>query len=84
MMDHTCQGMTLGDHSRAICTICGADLNKGTFNQLMEAIERVRDLHRPVLNDDDLVCMVCLADGGEEAMIYPCDTIIVLNGGHHV
>ena len=48
------------------------------------AIERIREFHRPVLNDQELVCQVCLADGGEEAMSYPCDTIIVLNGGQHV
>ena len=45
------------------------------------AMQRIRDLHKPVLNNQELVCQVCLADGGEEAMIYPCDTIIVLNGG---
>ena len=44
-------------------------------------MQRIRDLHKPVLNNQELVCQVCLADGGEEAMIYPCDTIIVLNGG---
>lgn len=44
MMEHSCQGMTLGDHSKAICTICGADLSKPAFNELLEAIQRVREL----------------------------------------
>lgn len=44
MMEHSCRGMTLGDHSKAICTICRADLNKPSFNELVQAIERVREV----------------------------------------
>ena len=84
MMEHTCQGMTLGDHSKAICTICGADLSKATFNELIEAIERVRELHRPTADGRSCIeCsrIICLGtSNGLGGMQYPCLTIAMLNG----
>lgn len=78
--------MTLGDHSIEKCTICGADLNKSSYNELLEAIERVRELHYPVNDggcgdpdccspsDSEEFCIICT---GYE---YPCETIKALDG----
>lgn len=81
MMEHTCQGMTLGDHSKAICTICGADLSKPSHNELLEAIERVRELHKP-FGDKNQWCDHCEIgqNSGYEWANYPCDTIKALGG----
>ena len=84
MMEHTCQGFTLGDHSAAICTICGADLSKSTYADLLEVIERVRELHRPTA--DGRSCfecsrIICLGTpNGLGGIQYPCLTIATLNG----
>jgi hypothetical protein len=82
MMEHICQGMTLGDHSKAICTICGSDLSKPSFNQLVKAIERVRELHKP-FGDNNAWCDHCEIgqNSGYEWADYPCDTIKALDGG---
>lgn len=60
MMEHTCQGMTLGDHSKAICTICGADLSKPSYNKLLETIERVRELTQEYWEKDFISLFVYL------------------------
>jgi len=89
MMEHTCQGMTLGDHSKAICTICGADLSKPSFNQLVKAIERVRELHklRIEVNENGFsndTCNGCYDEdystGEQFHHDYPCPTIKALDG----
>ena len=81
MMEHTCQGMTLGDHSKAICTICGADLSKPNHKELLAAIERVRELHK---EDNTGYCELCTAiatpDGSDYLSKYPCPTIKALDG----
>jgi hypothetical protein len=81
MMEHTCQGMTLGDHSKAICTICGSDLSKPSFNELIKAIERVRQLHKPFgLNNEWCDHCEIGQNSGYEWADYPCDTIKALDG----
>ena len=81
MMEHFCQGMTLGDHSRAICTICGSDLSKPSFDELIKAIERVRELHKP-FGENNEWCDHCEIgqNSGYEWADYPCDTIKALDG----
>jgi hypothetical protein len=80
MMEHTCQGMTLGDHSKAICTICGSDLSKPNFNQLVKAIERVREIHMPFWLDEPY-CSECHSyEDDEKYASYPCPTIQALDG----
>jgi uncharacterized protein with PIN domain len=79
-MEHTCQGMTLGDHSKAICTICGADLSKPSHNELLEAIERVRKIHTPFWLDEPH-CSECHSyEVDENYASYPCPTIRALDG----
>ena len=78
MMEHTCQGMTLGDHSKAICTICGADLSKPNHKELLAAIERVRELHKPVENEIGTYCYECIDN--PDSWRYPCPTIQALDG----
>ena len=90
-MEHYCKAMTLGDYSIEKCTICGADLNKPSYNELLEAIERVRKLHKPytktLFNVERTGCLGCFtfeSDGfGDEwtnYKPYPCDTIKALDG----
>jgi hypothetical protein len=76
MMEHTCQGMTLGDHSKAICTICGADLSKSSYNQLLEVIKRVRELHKKDWVGNCKHCSFL----GDDDWSYPCRTIRTLDG----
>ena len=76
MMEHTCQGLTLGDHSKAICTICGADLSKPSFNELIKAIERVRELHKKDWVGNCKHCSFL----GDDDWSYPCRTIRTLDG----
>jgi hypothetical protein len=78
MMEHTCQGMTLGDHSKAICTICGADLSKSSYSQLLEAIKRVRELHKKDWVGNCKHCSFL----GDDDWSYPCRTIRTLDGGN--
>ena len=83
MMEHTCQGMTLADHSKAICTICGADLSKPNHKELLAAIERVRKLHEPwLLLKKQPVCSVCVEIENQNVywVEYPCPTIQALDG----
>ena len=87
MMEHTCQGMTLGDHSKAICTICGADLSKSSYSQLLEAIKRVRELHKPYKFDvlvDLQACSECSQINRHGisvfSVLHPCPTIKALDG----
>jgi hypothetical protein len=76
MMEHTCQGMTLGDHSRAICTICGADLSKRTYSQLLEALNRVAMLHVATESGN---CIACTIISNQEWK-YPCPTMKAMGG----
>ena len=80
MIEHSCKGMTLGDHSAEICTICGADLKKSTYNELLETIKRVRELHEIYYNGT--ACSCC--EGQDECVHcgwnYPCPTIQALDG----
>ena len=71
MMEHTCQGFTLGDHSKAICTICGSDLSKPSHKELLEAIDRVRELTQEYWEKDFISLYVYL------------ELMKVLNGKKH-
>jgi hypothetical protein len=90
-MEHYCKAMTLGDHSIEKCTICGADLNKSSYNELLEAIERVRELHKPHMTNfsgiERIECSGCFTfesdDFGDEwtnYKPYPCETIKAIDG----
>jgi hypothetical protein len=46
MMEHYCKAMTLGDHSIEKCTICGADLSKATYKELLESLEQAKSNER--------------------------------------
>ena len=86
MMEHDCKGMTLGDHSAERCTICGADLTKATYQELLDSIQRVRELHKSyqpdLLSPNHLMCEECsgINYGGHPYLFvkYPCSTIKAL------
>jgi len=89
MMEHDCKGMTLGDHSAERCTICGADLTKATYQELLDSIQRVRELHkiRIEVNQNGFANDTCngcydedYSTGEQFHHDYPCPTIKALDG----
>lgn len=64
--------ITLADMSAEQCTLCKADLSYAPYNELVAAIARVRELHKPYWNEQEF-CDCC-------DLLYPCPTIKALDG----
>jgi hypothetical protein len=69
----------LGDSALELIKIQSENLHY-LMQQAYETIERVKQLHNPVVSNKEIVCSECLADGGMESMFYPCATIRAING----
>lgn len=80
MILHRCEAITLEDMSAEQCTLCRADLSYAPYNELVEAIQRVRELHKPVKTYGWLCCSYCAYVRDEDYQEYPCETIKALDG----
>lgn len=75
MMKHECKPITMADWANEVCSICGTSLALPSYNNLAEAIQRVRELHKPDEDWPDL-CAAPDCNFG----LYPCGTIRALDG----
>ena len=88
-MLHKCEAITLEDMSSEQCTLCKADLSYAPYNKLVEAIVRVRELHklRIEVNENGFSNDTCNGCYDEDSSTgtqfhhdYPCPTIKALDG----
>lgn len=63
---------------KKIFLMLNKDWDKATKNYL--AIQRVREIHKPVEYYGQRFCAVCVVDGIPESISYPCPTIKALDG----
>ena len=86
MMKHECTPIAMADWADEICSICRASLTLPSYNNLVEAIERVRKWHYKATSmfhvEDVEICATCSSICPHEVdsdVYWPCDTIRALD-----
>ena len=87
MMKHECKPIAMADWADEVCSICRTSLALPPYNNLAEAIQRVRELHKQGTNNPNACSDPDCCGEYEEYEVcegchyeYPCQTIKALDG----